>query len=94
MQTSREADESLINILWVMREKGSMINVREEGRLGGSVGRGVERLTSAQVMISRFMSSSPAFGCLLSVWSLLGILCPPLCCTSPTCAHSLSLKNK
>ena len=37
----------------------------------------VKCLTSAQVMISKFMSSSPTSGSLLSVQSLLRILCPP-----------------
>ena len=48
-------------------------------------------------LISRFVSSSPASGSLLSVRTLLRILCPPLC-HSPACALalslSLSLKNK
>ena len=38
----------------------------------------VKHLTLAQVVISRFMSSSPASGLLLSVQSLLGILSPSL----------------
>ena len=51
----------------------------------------VERLTSAQVLISRFVSSSPASGSLLSAQSRLQILClPPLLMLS----LSLSLKNK
>ena len=38
----------------------------------------VKRPTSAQVMISQFLSSSPASGSLLSAQSPLWILCPPL----------------
>ena len=38
------------------------------------VAQSVKHPTSAQVMISWFMSSSPASGFLLSAWSLLGIL--------------------
>ena len=40
----------------------------------------VERPTSAQVMISRFVGSSPASGSVLMAqsWSLLLILCLPL----------------
>ena len=45
----------------------------------------VKRLTSAQVMISQFMSLSPTLGSVLTVQNLLGILslrlslplCPP-----------------
>ena len=50
----------------------------------------VECLTSAQVMISQFMSSSPAWSLLLSVQSPLRILCPLLPAPPPT--HSLSQK--
>ena len=38
----------------------------------------VQRPASAQVTISRFVSSNPASGSLLSAQSLLRILCPPL----------------
>ena len=46
---------------------------------------------SGQVMTSRFVSSSPALGCLLSAWSPLGILCSPLSLRLP---HSLSKINE
>ena len=57
----------------------------------------VERQTLAQVMISRFVSFSPASGYVLTVQSLNpawnsvphSLSAPP-----PTCALSLSLKNK
>ena len=48
-------------------------------------------LTSAQAMISQFLSSRPASGSVLTAWSLLGILSlsvPPLVALS----HSLALK--
>ena len=49
---------------------------------GAWVARSVKCLTSAQVMISWFVSSSPASGSVLTVWSLLEILTltapPPL----------------
>ena len=45
---------------------------------GTWVAQSVEYLTSAQVMISQFMSSSPASGSLLSAQSLLWNLCLPL----------------
>ena len=51
---------------------------------GAWVAQSVERLTSAQVMISRFVGSSPVLGSALTARNLLGILalslspCPPL----------------
>ena len=67
---------------------------------GAWVAESVKRPTSAQVMISRFVSLSPASGSVLTVQSLEPALdsvspslsAPPLLvCTR---AHSLSLKNK
>ena len=62
---------------------------------GAWVAQSVERLTSAQVMISQLVSSSPASGPVLTAWSLLQILCLPL---SLPLTHlhsvSVSLKNK
>ena len=52
----------------------------------------VKWLTSAQVMISQFFSLSPTSGSLLSMQSLLQILCLPL--YSSTHSLSLSPKNK
>ena len=49
--------------------------------------------TSAQVMISQFVSSSPTSGSLLSAQSLLQILCPPLSLPLP-CSHSLPPPKK
>ena len=60
---------------------------------GPWVAQSVEQPTSAQVMISRLMSSSPASGSRLSAQSLLWILSPSLSlCPFPACARSLSLK--
>ena len=39
---------------------------------------GVQLLVSAQVMVLRFVSSSPTWGSVLTVWSLLGILSLPV----------------
>ena len=50
------------------------------GHLGGLVG---EHVTSAQVMVLRFLSSSPTSGTMLSAQSLLQILCPPLSAPPP-----------
>ena len=54
------------------------------------VAQSVERLTSAQVMISQFVSSNPASGSVLTAWSLE----PALDSVSPTlplpCSHSVS----
>ena len=49
-------------------------------RSGAWVAQSVERPTSAQVMISQFVGSSPALGSVLSAWSLepASILCLPL----------------
>ena len=46
--------------------------------LGGGawVAQSVKRLSSAQVVISRFMGSSPTSGSMLTAQSLLQILCP------------------
>ena len=54
----------------------------------------VERPTSAQIMISEFVSSSPASGSPPSVQSLLQTLCPPLLPLPNLHAHSLSKINK
>ena len=61
--------------------------------VGAWVAQLIEHWTSAQVIISRFMSSSPTLGLLLSAQSLLQIICLSLC-PSPIHALSLSLKNK
>ena len=52
-------------------------------------------LVSVQVMISWFMSSSPALGSVLTAWSLLGFLSLPPSLSAPPldCTISLSLKR-
>ena len=58
------------------------------------VAQSVKHPALAQVMISRFMSSSPASGSLLAAWSPLQVLCPSLSlCPSPY-SHLLSLSQK
>ena len=52
----------------------------------------VKRVTSAQVMISWLVSSSPASGFLLSVQSPLSVLCPLLSLPLP-CSLALSLSK-
>ena len=56
----------------------------------------VERLISAQVMISQFAGSSPALGSVLTAQSLeLRILCLPLSLPLPdSCSVSVSFKTK
>ena len=74
-------------------EYGILVIKKNEalGHLCGSV----KRLTSAQVMISCFMSSSPLSGSALTVQSLLRILGLPLSLSLPRSSSvSVSLKNK
>ena len=61
-----------------------------QGRLGGSAGCP----TAAQVMVTWFMSSSPASDSVLTARSpeLLRILCLPLSLSAPI--HGLTLKNE
>ena len=62
---------------------------------GAWVAQSVKCLTSAQVMISQSMSSSPASGSVLTAWSLFQIMCLPLSLDLPrSCSVSLCLKNK
>ena len=60
--------------------------------LGAWVAQSVGHLTSIQVMISQFTSSSPASGSVLTARSLLRIPCLPL--SLPLPAHALSLSQK
>ena len=54
----------------------------------------VRPLTSAQVVISQFVSSSPASASVLTAWSPLPVLCLPLSAPPPLALLvSLSLKN-
>ena len=70
----------------------------ENSMLAGHwVAQSIEHLTSAQIMNSRFVSSSPTLGSVLTARSLEAGACFRFCvslslCPSPTC--TLSLKNK
>ena len=48
--------------------------IKDSGAPGWLSQLRVQLVISAQVMISRFMGSSPTLGSALTVWSLLGIL--------------------
>ena len=64
---------------------------------GTWVAQSVKHPTSAQIMISQFMSLSPMWSSVLIAWSLgpASVLCLPLSlCFFPTCALSLSKINK
>ena len=66
--------------------------------MGAWVAQSIEHLTSAQVMISRSVSSSPASGSMLTAQSLEPVsdsVSPSLSLTLPhSCSVSLCLKNK
>ena len=73
----------------------SKINIKKKSR-GAWVAQLVKHLTSAQVMISRFMGSSPVLGSVLTARSLLGILSLSLSLSlsaSPLFSLSLSLSQ-
>ena len=75
------------------RTSGNTIKIQSIHCWGARVAQSVEHPTSAQVMISQLVSSSPTSGFLLSAQSPLQSLCSPLSlCASP--AHTVSLKNK
>ena len=75
---------------------------KNTSRRGAWVAQSVERLTSAQVMISRSVGSSPASGSVLTAQSLepaFGFCVSLSLCPSPACTLSLCLsvslsKNK
>ena len=74
----------------------SKINIKKKKDWGTWVAQSVKHLTSAQVMISRFVSSSPTSGSALTAQSLEPALdsvsrTPPFC---PSPAHALSLSHK
>ena len=71
------------------------VELKKSDTRGTWVAQSVECPTSAQVMISQFMSSSPASGSVLTVQSLE----PALDSVSPSlsalpCSHSVSLSQK
>ena len=61
---------------------------------GAWVAQSVKRLTSAQVMISQFMSFSPASGSVLTAWSLEPASVSPSLSAPPLLALCLSKINK
>ena len=75
---------------------GSPAPPSEREGLGAWAAQVVKRQTSAQVMISRFVGSSPASGSLLSAQSLepASDAVSPSLSAPPLLAVSLSLKNK
>ena len=68
------------------------INLKTILSWGAWVAQSVKCLTIAQVMISRFVSSNPASGSMLTAQSLLGILSPTLS-APPLLTLSLSFKT-
>ena len=80
---------------YVLRIKLKMCALRMCALRGAWVVQSVKRPTLAQVMILRFVSSSPTSGSPLSVQSLLRVLCPLLSLyPSLTCSLSLTKINK
>ena len=77
-----------------------IVSLKTKGRWGAWVAQAVERPTSAQVMISRSVGSSPASGSVLTPQSLEPVSDPVSPCPHLSPAHafslslSLSLKNK
>ena len=74
----------------------SKVKYIEKNIQGTWVAQSVQCLTSAQVVVSWFVGSSPASGSVLMVQSLLGILSlsPPLSALSCVRALSLSITSK
>ena len=71
------------------------IGIKRLGAPGWLSWLSIELWISAQVMISWFVGSSPASGCSLTVWSLVGILSLLLSLPLPPCLSlSLSLYLK
>ena len=76
-----------------MKTKTWFLPLKKKGKWGAWVAQSAKSLTSAQVMISRFLGSSPASGSVLTVQSLepaLDSMSPSLSAPSLLC----SLKNK
>ena len=63
---------------------------------GARMAQSIERLSSAQIMISRFVGLSPASGSVLTAQSLMPVSdsVSPSLSASLSCAVSLCLKNK
>ena len=82
--------------IYVVRLSSFSRSAFKEGILQGAwVAQLVKRLTLAQVMISLFVSSSPASGSMLTAQGLLHILCLPLSLPlARSHSFSPSVKNK
>ena len=71
-----------------------IVNETDQNYFRGSwVAHSIEQPTSAQVMISWFVSLSPTLGSVLSAQSLLWILCPLFFAPPHSYTHSLKTKN-
>ena len=92
----------IVHSIRMRKEETSQINdlsfyLKKLGKRGTCVAPLVKRLTSAQVMILRFVSLSPALGSVLTVRSLepaLDSVSHPAPRPSPACTLSLSKINK
>ena len=85
-------DITLEVLLVAIREE---IEMKDTGVPGCLSQLSFQLLTAAQVMISRFMGSSPMLGSVLTAWSLLGIHSLPLSLplSTRTCVLTLLLKT-
>ena len=85
-----------INFIKQQQQKKNFAIINKSPYGGAWVTRLIKRLTSAQVMISRFVGLSPVSGAVLTAQSLgpASILCFPLCAPPQTYALSLSLSLK
>ena len=97
LEQHREAFCSLLSKLAVVKahtNPGTEVTKKSSVGGGAWVTPSVKRLTSAQVMISWFMDSSPAWGSVLAAQSLepASESVSPSVCPSPACALSLSLR--
>ena len=84
------AEVSVLILLWAKLGRDSC---QRHTNRGTWVAQLVKRPTLAQVMISRFMGSSPALGSVLTAWSLepaSDSVSPSLSLPLP-CSHSVSL---
>ena len=79
-----------LSLLTQLTEIGTGLKVKMTR--GAWVAQSVERPTSVQVLISRFVGLSPALGCALTAQSLLLILSPSL--SAPPHLRSVSLSQK
>ena len=77
-------------MIWVDHSRRLVSSQKEREEGCALVAQSVKHLTSAQLMISQFVSLSPTLGSVLTAWSLetsLSFVSPP-----PVCYLSLSQK--